>query len=68
MSRDAIAHLLTNMRMRMWVSTFRSIDSIGERFDFDRRFSLQSALIRSRQAEPESNAQLVQERFCLRFS
>jgi hypothetical protein len=42
--------------MCVGVIAFRSIDRIGERFDFDRRLLLQMTLIRSWQAEPESNA------------
>lgn len=67
MSRDAVTHLLADMGMRVRISSFRGIDRIGERFDFNRRLLLQSPLFRSRQAEPEPNAQLVQESFHLAF-
>jgi hypothetical protein len=56
MGGDAITHLLPNMRMRMRVSTFRSVNRVGERFDFDGWFLLQTALIRRRQAEAKPNA------------
>jgi hypothetical protein len=67
MRRNAVAHLLTNVRMCVRVSTFRSINGVSERFDFDRRFLFQTALIRWRQAETETNAQFVQESFRLRL-
>jgi hypothetical protein len=58
MSGDAVTHLLTNVRMRVRVSTFRSINSVSE--GLDRRFLFQTSLIRWRQAETETDAQLVQ--------
>ena len=59
MSDDAVTHLLTNVRMCERVGTFRSINGVSERFDFDRRFLFQTALIRWRQAEAEPDAEFV---------
>ncbi len=52
----------------MRVGAFRSIDRIGERFDFGWRCLLQTPLICRWQTEPEPNAQFIQERFDLGFT
>jgi hypothetical protein len=65
MGCDAFTNLPMNMGRLVRVSAFRSINGVSERFDFNRRFPFQTALIRLRQAETDPNAQFVQECFRL---